>query len=79
MIPSKSNLIRLKVKYTIHENEFYFDIDELRQKFPDLRFPPDKIKEVFIGGVSKKGIKQEDIHELTDFEKKVIKLYNFKK
>jgi len=79
MIPKQSNLIQLNVKYGTYENELYFDIEEIRRLFPDLRFPPDKIKEVIMGGVSAKGIKQNDIQELTDFDRNMVKLYNFKK
>jgi hypothetical protein len=79
MIPKQSQLIKLKVDYGVYENELYFDIEQLRELYPDLRFPPDKIKTVFINTVAKEGIKQQDIQELTEFDKNVIKLYNFKK
>lgn len=79
MIPSEEDLIGLKVEYEIYEEQLYFNIDMVGQLFPDLRFPPEKVKELIIEGTVKKAIRREDMHELTDFEKKLIKLYNFKK
>lgn len=79
MKPTATHLINLKVRYGTYENELYFDIEQIRERFPDLRFPPDKIKEVLIGGVSTKGIRQQDLQELSDFDRNMIKLYNFGK
>ena len=78
MKPSLTSLIRLKVKYGVKNNEMYFDVDEMREMFPDLRFPPDKICKVSIGGVEKDGIRHQDMRELTEFEKNIIKVYNNK-
>jgi len=79
MKPTLATLIKQKVKYGVNDNEPYFDVEDLREKYPDLRFPPDKIKQISIGGIIKSGIRAQDLHELTDFEINLTKLYNFKK
>lgn len=79
MKPTHTTLIKQKVKYGVDNNEPYFDVDELREKYPNLRFPSDKIKIVSIGGINRNGIRVQDIQELTDFEKNLTKLYNFRK
>ena len=79
MKPSLKHLIDLKVRYGTYENELYFDVEELRQIYPHLRFPPDKIRKVSNGTIFFDGIRQQDIKELNEFEKNIMKFYNFKK
>lgn len=76
MIPTVEELIELKVE---HNSELYFEIEGIRNLYPDLRFPPDKIKRVLINGTLKNGIQQQDLHELTPFDKNLIKLHGFGK
>jgi hypothetical protein len=77
MRPTASRLIKQKVRYTVHENELYFDVSELKQLYPNLKFPPDKIKQLHVKGVSTNTIRPQDVEEMTDFDKKVLQFMKF--
>lgn len=74
-----AKLLKLKIDYGIKDSEIYFKVEEIRKLFPDLRCPPDKILSLNIDGKIQEGIKATDIKELSEFDKKMIQLYNFKK
>ena len=78
MRPRASTLVK-QVRYTIHESELYFDVNEVKQLYPNLKFPAEKIKQLPIGGIYVNSIRQQDIEEMTDFDKKVLQLLRFKK
>lgn len=77
MKPTASKLLRQKVRYTIHENELYFDVQEIKQLYPECKFPPDKIKKLPIGVVYTDSIRPQDIELMTDFDKKVLQFMKF--
>lgn len=79
MTITDGKLIRQKVRYGVYDSHLYFDIDEVSLKYPDVRFPPDKIREVFMDGMLRKGIRAQDIKELSEFDKQMIRLYHHKK
>lgn len=79
MIPTQIELIVENITWVIHEGEHYFDVNEVKQKYDSVKFPPDKIKKLPIGGVLVNVIRAEDIQEMTDFDKKVIQLLKYKK
>jgi len=77
MKPNQSTLIKQKVRYSIYENELYFAVDDIREHYSDLKFPPDKVKKLPIGGVYANTIKILDIEQMTDFDKKILQTLNF--
>jgi len=74
-----SKLIKLKVRYGVHENELYFDVLEVKQLYPEVKFPPDKIVKVAIGGVYTNAIRPQDIEEMTEFDKSIVQFMQAKK
>ncbi len=79
MIPRKMDLETRNIKSKTEDGETYYEIEGIKNHFPDLRFPPEKVKQVLINYSLKDGIRQEDIQELSEFDKNVIKIYKFKK
>ncbi|QEE50331.1 MULTISPECIES: hypothetical protein [Flavobacterium] len=73
-----SQLIKLNVRYAVHENELYFDVLEIKDLFPEKKFPPDKIKSLPIGGVYVNTIRAEDIEDMTDFDKTMVQFMKAK-
>lgn len=75
-----TNKLRLlRMKPIVQNGLSYFSVDDIREKFPDHRCPPDAIKEILVKGKKKEYIQAKDIQELTEFDKQMIKLYNFNK
>lgn len=79
MIPSIMILISEGIPCAKHGDELYFDINEIRQKYEDIKFPPDKIKMLPIGGIIVNTIRAEDIEEMTEFDKLVVQFMKTKK
>ena len=75
---TQSQLIKLKVNYAVYENELYFDVLEVKQWFPEKKFPPDKIKSLPIGGVFKNTIKIQDVEDMTEFDKNMVRFMQAK-
>lgn len=78
MKPTKLQLM-LNISYVEHEREFYFVVSEIKEKYEDLKFPPDKIIQLPFQGMLVNMIKERDIQEMTEFDKKVIQFLKYKK
>lgn len=70
---TQSQLIKLKVNYTVYKNELYFDVLEVKEWFPDKKFPPDKIVSLPIGGLYRNTIRVKDIEDMTEFDKNMVR------
>lgn len=79
MIPNAVILIAGDIPYAKYEDDLYFDINEIRKKHEDIKFPPDKIKMLPIGGIIVNTIRAEDIEEMTEFDKLVVQFMKTKK
>jgi len=77
MKPNQSTLIKQKMRYSLFEGELYFSVDDIREHYTTLKFPPEKIKQLPIGGVYANTIKVSDIQEMTDFDKKILQTLNY--
>lgn len=73
-----SHLIKQKVRYTIHEDELYFDVLEVKKFYPDKKFPADKIKSLPIGGIFTNVIRPQDVEDMTEFDKTMVKFMQAK-
>lgn len=79
MKPTYTELMLQNITWIIHEGEHYFVVNEIRQKYADLKFPPDKMVKLPVGGFMVNVIKAEDIEEMTEFDKNVVKFMKHKK
>lgn len=70
-------LLKQNVRYAIENGILYFDVQEVKQLHPKYKFPPEKIKQLAVGGIYTDVIKPEDIQEMTDFDKKILQTLNF--
>jgi len=75
---NRTQLIKLNVSYAVYENELYFDVLQVKEWFPDKKFPPDKMKSLPIGGVYANTIRIQDIEDMTEFDKTMVRFMQAK-
>ncbi|GGB65203.1 hypothetical protein GCM10007424_01400 [Flavobacterium suaedae] len=74
---TEAELLEKNISYIEHYGVLYFDIHEIREAFPNTKFPPDKVRHLALGSFIKDTIPSDDVEEMTDFDLKIKQTLNF--
>ena len=71
--PNQKELMKNEIRWMNVEGKKYFNIDDLRSKYSDLKFNTNNLIDSPLG----KYVAFTDIHEMTDFDNKILTALNF--
>jgi len=71
--PNQKELMKNEIRWMNVEGKKYFNIDDLRSKYSDLKFNTDNLIDSPLG----KYVAFTDIQEMTDFDNKILTALNF--
>ncbi len=71
---TEKELEEANVSYTLIDKEKYYDVGEIKDKFPDMKFNTDKIRVFDVG----RGVRIVDIEPMTKFDMSIRKFKNRK-
>lgn len=71
-------LLKAGVRYATERGIRFFNIEDIKERFPEHKVDTEQIRTVDFSGIKDVGVRAEDIHPMTDWDKLMIKTINFK-